>query len=367
MTQILYITVQQEHYQAKYESQIEAWRTLGHKCEYIDIKDHTNIVNLRTAIQQADLIYIRQEAALIKKWWFIKKLLQHKKYIIEIPTPLHIYFNEIKATSNYSQIKTNLLIMIAKIIIKNILKKSQLIIEFAEEHEKLMNKYKQRIFLWQNGLNNIELYKLNTNYFENQYTTVRQFKEAKIFSLIMVANLANYHGADRIIQGIYNYKKSSDKYKIIFNIISPENNETLRMNKLIEKLGLQEDIMIRNKVNIEGLQYEYQEANIAIGPIGSYRKALTTASSLKVRESIFFGLPTIIDHCDYDVNNQDFILEVSSSDEPINIQDLIEFYCKMLKKNYTPTSLSQYAQNNLTWNKKISYLYADLAKRNIIT
>ena len=199
MKYILYLTVRQSHYAAKYQSQVMAWQELGYDCQQIDLQSSSDISSsLQQQIAQADLIYIRQELALIKLWQKLRPYLIGKPYIVEIPTPLHIYFQEIKNSTQIAKWKKNAVFLwLIKRQIADILSQSKMIIEFAEELSPLVLAHKERIYFWQNGVNLPKLYGNNYQVFNR--AAIDNFYQYKQLNLIMVANLADYHGLDRLI------------------------------------------------------------------------------------------------------------------------------------------------------------------------
>lgn len=367
---ILYLTVRQSHYAAKYQSQVIAWQELGYDCQQIDLQGNADISpNLQQKIAQADLIYIRQELALIKLWQKLRPYLINKFYIVEIPTPLHIYFQEIKNSTKIAKWKKNtFFIWLIKRRIADILSQSKMIIEFAEELSPLVLAYKKRIYLWQNGVNLPKFY--GTSHHEAfKHSAIDNFYQHKQLNLILVANLADYHGLDRLILGFAKYYQTkAPEITVQLTIVAGE-SETLNNSKLlVNQLTLNEYISFTGYTIHNELFQLYQVANIAIGPIASYRKNLFQASSLKLREYALFGLPSMIDHHDYDLSSRDYILQIPSNDTPVDINQLITFYQHLIKtySHELPIIISNYARNNLLWTHKVKQLELVLKQNNLI-
>lgn len=354
---ILYITVKQDHYIAKYKSQVKAWQDLGYSGQLINLQSKTEIQQYKLLIEKADLIYIRLEFSLIKCWNTLQVFLHNKKYVVEIPTPLDVYFEEIKSSISIPLWKKNTIILWwMKQKIRNILSNSQLIIEFAEEKLPLVLQYKSKIFLWQNGINIQQTAKFDLQV--NQIT-INNYRLNNQLNMIMVANLADYHGLDRLLNGIASYyATTTNPIKIQLTIISPHNRIVQQNLELTTKLGLEQHVSFLGAKNHEELSGFYYGQNIAIGPIASYQKNLLQASSLKVREYAFFGLPIIIDHHDYDLSTQDFALHIESNSSSVECHKIINFYEQLIDKyeDKLPFTISEYAKNHLTWNHKIKKL-----------
>lgn len=367
---ILYLTVRQSHYSAKYQSQVMAWQELGYDCQQIDLQSSANISSsLQQQITKADLIYIRQELALIKFWHKLRPYLINKPYIVEIPTPLHIYFQEIKNSTQIAKWKKNtFFIWLIKRQITDILSQSKMIIEFAEELSPLVLKYKKRIYLWQNGVNLPQLYG-SSEYQLFNHTAIDNFCQHKQLNLIMVANLANYHGLDRLLFGLAKYYNSKTPEIVVqVTVVAGENASLNSSKQLVNQLALDKYISFVGYNTHDELFRFYQVTNVAIGPIASYRKNLFQASSLKLREYALFGLPSIIDHHDYDLSSKDYILQIPSDNTPVNINQIITFYQGLID-NYShklPVIISEYASNNLLWTHKIKQLELILKQNGLI-
>ncbi len=366
---ILYLTVRQSHYAAKYQSQVLAWQELGYNCQQIDLKSSADISpSLQQQIAQADLIYIRQELALIKFWQKLRPYLISKPYLVEIPTPLHIYFQEIKNSTQIAKWKKNIFfIWLIKRQIADILSQSKMIIEFAEELSPLVLAHKERIYLWQNGVNLPKLYGNSYQVFNR--AAIDNFYQYKQLNLIMVANLADYHGLDRLILGLAKYYETKTPEIVVqVTVVAGENAALNSSKQLVNQLALNKHISFAGYNAYSELFQLYQGANIAIGPIASYRKNLFQASSLKLREYALFGLPSIIDHHDYDLSSKDYILQIPSDNAPVDVNHLINFYQHLIKtyNHELPTIISDYAQNNLLWTHKVKQLERVLKQNNLI-
>ncbi len=369
MKYILYLTVRQSHYAAKYQSQVMAWQELGYDCQQIDLQSSSDISSsLQQQIAQADLIYIRQELALIKLWQKLRPYLIGKPYIVEIPTPLHIYFQEIKNSTQIAKWKKNAVFLwLIKRQIADILSQSKMIIEFAEELSPLVLAHKERIYFWQNGVNLPKLYGNNYQVFNR--AAIDNFYQYKQLNLIMVANLADYHGLDRLIFGLAKYYETKTPEIVVqVTVVAGENAvlndcKTLTHNLLLDKCVS----FIGYKTHTE-LFNLYQSINVAIGTIASYRINLRGAATLKLREYALFGLPSIIDHHDYDLSSKDYILQIPSDNTPVDVKQLINFYQHLIKtyNHELPTIISDYAQNNLLWTHKVKQLELILKQNNLI-
>lgn len=368
MNKLLYVTVQNSHYQAKYNSQIEAWRKLGYEAEYFNL-DRTlcSIREFFSIVKCFDVIYLRNDYLLYTMWLFIVFALSGKKIILEIPTPINVFWHELRL-SHLPSWKKLILPKMIKLYLKLIIKRVDLIIEMAEEQEPIVLAQQNKFFIWQNGMNSVDAYKLPKNYIQEQNKAITKFFMNNEIRLILVANLAEYHGLDRIIEGLYLYYSKAHVYKVYVDVISSFNDTLIKNKKLVENYELSEYVNFIGNVEISKLAEFYKQANSAIGSISFNKIFLDSGSPLKLREYAMFGLPSCINYHDYDLSNTDFVFTCSRSEEPIDVNVLIEFYKQLLEKHGVDLTkvIQDYALNNLMWQHKVEKLRDECVARKII-
>lgn len=368
MNKLLYVTVQNSYYQAKYNSQIEAWRKLGYEAEYFNLdRALCSLREFLSIVKSFDVIYLRNDHLLYTMWLFIVFALSGKKIILEIPTPINVFWHELRLT-NLPSWKKLILPHMIKFYLKLIIKRVDLIIEMAEEQEPIVLAQQNKIFIWQNGINSVDAYKLPKNYMQEQNKAITNFFMNNEIRLILVANLAEHHGLDRIIEGLYLYYSKAHVYKVYVDVISSFNDTLIKNKKLVENYELSEYVNFIGNVEISKLAEFYKQANFAIGSISFNKIFLDSGSPLKVREYAMFGLPSCINYHDYDLSNTDFVFTCSRSEEPIDVNMLIGFYKQLLGKHGADLTkvIQDYALNNLMWKNKVEDLISELKLRSII-
>lgn len=163
---------------------------------------------------------------------------------------------------------------------------------------------------------------------------------------IGVANLMFWHGYDRVIRSIYNYKGKND---IRFNIIGEGEPELTRLKSLTRELNLDDKVSFLGKKNKNEIVNIMCESDICIDALGRHRSGNNINDSLKSKEYTAMGMPFIKSHIDNSLGEQYFIYQASSNDENLDIDDLITWY-RELPKGYENV-MRDFAQNNLTWEK----------------
>jgi len=175
--------------------------------------------------------------------------------------------------------------------------------------------------------------------------------------LLCVANVSKWHGLDRLLKGIAEYRGNT---RIIFHIVG-DGDEILPLIQLVEKLN------IRNLVKFHGfktgkeLDTLFNTCHVAVGSLGIHRLGLHEASILKAREYCARGIPYIIACADPDFPDDfPYIHRVSPNDSPLDIEKIIEFSQTAYTDPDHPEKMREYALEHLDWSVKMKTLKAFL-------
>lgn len=251
--------------------------------------------------QKYEIIYFRRFVLTYGSLKFIKKLKSEKK-IWEIPT--YPYDKE------EINIKGKLLNCFEKIYFRRkLLKNIDKIVTYSEDK-----------IIWNipciNISNGIDLEEVN-------------LIEKNIHSginFISVANYSFWHGIDRFLYSLLQYRKNCGKDKIIFNIIG-EGAEIPKLKKIIEdNIELQDIVIFHGFKSGKDLDKIYNDSDIAVGSLGRFRSGLNIMKSLKNREYCAKGLPMIYSETDLDFEGKNFVYKVSHDESLIDIEKIIKWY-----------------------------------------
>lgn len=176
--------------------------------------------------------------------------------------------------------------------------------------------------------------------------------------LIGVAQLANWHGYDRVIKALAEINKESLPYKLSFTIVG-DGAERPALEALVKELDLNNQVFFTGMLNGEKLNQIFLDKHIGVASLGLYRKGLNEASDLKTREYVARGLSVIGVGSDPDFEVKSpyrFIVENDGS-----IYGLVNFLrdintCTLLP----PITLRKYALLKLSLDSKISRLINNL-------
>lgn len=188
-------------------------------------------------------------------------------------------------------------------------------------------------------------------------------KDEKTINLIGIALISPWHGYDRIIEGLhiyYNILKKTE-FKIKFHIVG-EGSESTHLRELV-KLYKLEDYVVFYGVIFEEKKIEniIEQMDIGIGTLGLFRNGYHMGSPLKSAEYCVRGIPIIMENYeDFYLKKQlDFILRVESSNSPINMEKVIEFY-KLYCNKEVGIKIRNYAEENLSWKKMIGIILKEV-------
>lgn len=174
--------------------------------------------------------------------------------------------------------------------------------------------------------------------------------------LIGVAGLSRWHGYDRVIEGLSVYYGQTGITKKVYFVIVGEGPELESLRDITTNKRLNDYVIFVGKKKGVELDELYDKSDIAIGSLGLHRLNISKGSTLKVREYCARGIPFVVGYDDIGVKSPfEFLLKVSATDEPININEVISFFSRVYTKypNHD-LMMRQYAESNLTWKSKIS-------------
>lgn len=169
-------------------------------------------------------------------------------------------------------------------------------------------------------------------------------------NLLGAAQLAFWHGYDRVIEGLNNYYKDN-KFKIIdvnFHIVG-NGNELVKLREMVDEYDLNKHVTFHGQKSGQELDELMNITDIGIGSLAMHRSGLTCGCTLKAREYCARGIPFIIGYVDNGFKNDfKYTLKVKADESPVDINKVIEFYDFIKENNYIE-DMRMYAEQNLTW------------------
>lgn len=192
----------------------------------------------------------------------------------------------------------------------------------------------------------------------NSIRIKKQMQRSNGIDICMIADFEYWHGVDRLLMGLLNYYETDGKEDIRLHLVGGVSNlEIIRECKKIASCKLLKDkVFFYGNLIGEELDYIYDICHLAVASLGRHRTHIHLSSEIKTREYMGKGIPFIYS-TEIDVFKEkhvDFAYQIHIDDSPVNINEVITFYKKLLSK-YSAEQLSfrirEYAEDSLSMNK----------------
>lgn len=166
-----------------------------------------------------------------------------------------------------------------------------------------------------NGIN-IEDFKLNVK---------KKYSNNKIV-LLGVANVAKWHGFDRVIEGLGEYYKDKQELEVEFRIVGDSDLiDTLKSR--VNELGISDKVEFLGIKRGNELENEYYNCDIGVSSLGMHRIGIKNGSTLKTKEYCGYGIPFIMAYKEKEINdNFKYCLNIDADESPVDIKDVVRFY-----------------------------------------
>lgn len=142
--------------------------------------------------------------------------------------------------------------------------------------------------------------------------------------LIGVAEVHPWHGFDRLVAGLGEYKAETPVYFHIVGGVHPNHMNNVFL-PLIEKYHIKDNVIFHGTLFGDELTKVFNQCQFAIGSLGRHRSGITVIKTLKNREYATRGIPFIYSEQDSDFDNQPYVLKASADESPIDIQQIVDF------------------------------------------
>lgn len=160
------------------------------------------------------------------------------------------------------------------------------------------------------------------------FSLVQNELKDDIIHIIAVSSMREWHGYERIIEGMKNYyvENAEGKRNIVLHLVG-NGREYGKYKALIEKYELQDHIIMEGAMHGKQLDDLYEISALGIDSLARHRSGIDVLSSLKSREYGAKGIP-MINSCKIDVIDDDFpyLLRVPADESPIDVLEIVDFY-----------------------------------------
>jgi len=169
--------------------------------------------------------------------------------------------------------------------------------------------------------------------------------------LIAAAVMAKWHGYERVIQGMAEYYKNGGQRNITFRLAG-EGSQLSYYQSLVEKCHLQDKVDFLGVLSGSALDLAYDQADIGVGSLGMYKTGIKINAPIKTREYCARAIPFLYGYDDNGFSGKEtFALKVENNSNPINIEQVLDFYDQIRLDPSYETKMREYAEHNFTWEK----------------
>ena len=297
------------------------------------------------AKDKVDLIYIRYYDKLffiIFPLLFFKRILG-TKIIIDVPTPIVTTLKEMQISGlgwAHRVVKTGLVYLAGSLPLLS----ANRIVQYATEGAWFSLGLKGKTVLIGNS---IEMDGLCPTF------GVQNDDE---LNLIAVAQVAEWHGFDRLIRALGRIRSMACAPTIKMKIVG-DGDALPDLKSLASDLGVEDLIEFTGVLTGKDLDNAFANMDIGVSSLGLYRIGLKEASPLKTREYMGRGLCVIAAGADPDFDrNSKFRFEVSNSNE---IDSVINLLLSISSGNLpAKDDVYNFAAKNLTYEKKMKKIFS---------
>ncbi len=166
---------------------------------------------------------------------------------------------------------------------------------------------------------------------------------------------ADFNGLDRLFKGMSIYKGS---VKLQLSLYGRNLESEARQ---IQQYGIQNMVELNGFIDKTEIDDIMNSVDLGVGALGVHRKGLSSTTTIKAREYFARGLPFFYGHNDPDFSAspiaRNFCLEFEANDDPIDMEQLIQWYSSIETQQSIPESMHQFALDNLDYTIKMKRLF----------
>ena len=147
-------------------------------------------------------------------------------------------------------------------------------------------------------------------------------------NIIMVAQVAFWHGYDRVIEGLKQYYDNNGTENIKLYLVGDGNQAVLsEYQSLSNREVLKDHVIFYGRKSGAELDAIYDKCCLAMDSMGRHRTGVYYNSTLKGKEYLAKGLPIISGvETELDHMNFKYYFRVPADDSPLNFEDIVNFY-----------------------------------------
>lgn len=180
-------------------------------------------------------------------------------------------------------------------------------------------------------------------------------------NLIVVANIAKWHGIDRLILGLKDYYNHQDYKEKVYFLIIGETELVDELKQYSKELGVFDYCRFLGRKEGEALYLEYCKADIAVGSLGMHRINVMDGSTIKIKEYCSLGIPFIYAYNEREIDdNFKYALKLKADESAINIFQIIDFFKDLEMDEKKSIEMHEFAERRFSWKKQMKYVLENI-------
>lgn len=154
--------------------------------------------------------------------------------------------------------------------------------------------------------------------------------EGNTIHMCAVAMFKEWHGYERLIEGLHKYYSDGGEVNIICHFVG-QGSELKLYKELVNKYLLQNHVVFHGFLEGKELDEIYNISKIALGVFGMYKKNLNYSCDLKSREAVARGIPMVtgVPTDIFQKERFQYYLEFPNDDNILDIEKIIDFCGKV--------------------------------------
>lgn len=187
--------------------------------------------------------------------------------------------------------------------------------------------------------------------------TEKQSTDGKIH-ILAVASMCEWHGYERIITGLSEWKSEKARNYII-DLVGDEGDGSLeKWKRLASDLGVSKQVVFHGRMTGEALTNMYNMATVGICSLALYKIGFQKGSVLKLREYMARGLPFVYAHDDPHItDNMPWCMRIKNDSSAVPMREISDFIDRIHKCSNISSDMRQYAKDNMTWEQQFAKVF----------
>lgn len=181
--------------------------------------------------------------------------------------------------------------------------------------------------------------------------------EKDTIHLLALASMCYWHGYDRIIKSLGEYKGSQN---VIIHMVGGNDGGCLpEWKELTHQLNLIEKVIFHGQLSGKALDDMFNLCDVGVNSLAMYKKGFNVTMELKAREYISRGLPFIcaVDDPALSYVEKPMWMKISNDDSIPDMNEIVEFALKMKSDPTHVQVLRNLAEEHMTWEQQYKKVF----------